>query len=180
MAIIAAGKVDLLGINYYQPRRVCARANAVNTEGPFMPEWFFDYYDMPGRKMNPHRGWEIYEKGIYDILTNIRENYGNIPCFISENGMGVENEEKFIVDDQIQDDYRIEFVQDHLKWAHRAIAEGSNCLGYHMWTFIDCWSWSNSYKNRYGFIQLDLKTQSRTIKKSGDWFAEVSKNNGFD
>ena len=39
-------------------------------------------------KMNPYRGWEIYEKGIYDILTNTRENYGNIKCYISENGMG--------------------------------------------------------------------------------------------
>ena len=40
-------------------------------------------------KMNPYRGWEIYEKGIYDILINLRDNYGNLPCFISENGMGL-------------------------------------------------------------------------------------------
>lgn len=39
--------------------------------------------------MNPHRGWEIYEKGVYDILINLKENYGNIECFISENGMGL-------------------------------------------------------------------------------------------
>ncbi len=38
--------------------------------GP-MPEDYFDNYEMPGRKMNPYRGWEIYEKGIYDILTNV-------------------------------------------------------------------------------------------------------------
>lgn len=90
--LIAKGKVDLLGVNYYQPRRVKARENAVHPEAPFMPEHFFDYYEMPGRKMNPHRGWEIYEKGIYDILTNLKDNYGNIPCYISENGMGVEGE----------------------------------------------------------------------------------------
>ena len=35
-------------------------------------------------------------------------------------------------------------------------------------------------KNRYGFIQLDLTTQQRTIKKSGEWFAETSLNNSFD
>ena len=33
-----------------------------------MPDWFFDNYEMPGRKMNQYRGWEIYEKGIYDIM----------------------------------------------------------------------------------------------------------------
>lgn len=177
--IIAAGKVDLLGVNYYQPRRVKARLTAVDKNGPFMPEWFFENYEMSGRKMNPHRGWEIYEKGIYDIMTNLRENYGNIPCFISENGMGVEGEDKFLKDGQIQDTYRIEFIKDHLSWLHKAIQEGADCRGYHLWTFIDNWSWNNAYKNRYGFYSLDLKTQTRTKKLSGEWFAQVSKNNGF-
>ena len=179
-ALLAAGKVDLLGVNYYQPRRVKARSNAVNPASPFMPEWFFDYYEMPGRKMNPHRGWEIYEKGIYDILVNLRDHYGNIPCFISENGMGVEGEEKFLGEQgQIQDDYRIAFIRDHLSWVHKGIGEGCQCLGYHLWTFVDNWSWSNAYKNRYGFVRLDLASGERRIKKSGEWFADVSRNGGF-
>nr|WP_272867119.1 glycoside hydrolase family 1 protein [Aeromonas caviae] len=179
-ALLATGKVDLLGVNYYQPRRVKARSNAVNPASPFMPEWFFDYYEMPGRKMNPHRGWEIYEKGIYDILVNLRDHYGNIPCFISENGMGVEGEEKFLGEQgQIQDDYRIAFIRDHLSWVHKGIGEGCQCLGYHLWTFVDNWSWSNAYKNRYGFVRLDLATGERRIKKSGEWFADVSRNGGF-
>ncbi|CNI06783.1 glycoside hydrolase family 1 protein [Yersinia pekkanenii] len=178
--LIAEGKIDLLGINYYQPRRVKCRDSAVNPEAPFMPEWLFDAYEMPGRKMNPYRGWEIYESGIYDILTNLRLNYGNPRCFISENGMGVENEERFIQDGKINDQYRIDFVSDHLKWLHKGISEGCNCLGYHMWTFIDNWSWCNGYKNRYGFVQLDLSNQKRTVKKSGEWFATTSANNGFD
>ncbi len=178
--LIAKGKIDLLGINYYQPRRVKARLSAVNPNAPFVPEWFFEPYEMPGRKMNPHRGWEIYEKGIYDILANLREHYGNIPCYISENGMGVEGEEKFLKDGQIQDDYRIDFIREHLKWIHRAIEEGSACFGYHLWTFIDNWSWCNAYKNRYGFYRLDLATQQRSLKKSGEWFAQVSEGNGFD
>lgn len=177
--IIAAGKVDLLGVNYYQPRRVKARLTAVDQNSPFIPEWLFENYEMPGRKMNPHRGWEIYEKGIYDIMINLRDNYDNIPCFISENGMGVEGEDKFLKDGQIQDTYRIDFIQDHLTWLHKAIQEGADCRGYHLWTFIDNWSWCNAYKNRYGFYSLDLKTQTRTKKLSGEWFTQVSKNNGF-
>jgi len=180
LALIADGKVDLLGINYYQPRRVKARMTAISPDAPFMPDWFFENYEMPGRKMNPYRGWEIYEKGIYDILINLRDHYGNIDCYISENGMGVENEERFIADDgQVKDDYRIDFIREHLKWMHKAIQEGAHCRGYHLWTFIDNWSWMNAYKNRYGFISLDLDTQVRTVKKSGEWFAEVSRNNGF-
>ncbi|MFP7309774.1 family 1 glycosylhydrolase, partial [Enterococcus faecalis] len=80
----------------------------------------------------------------------------------------------------IEDDYRIEFVQDHLKWVHQAIQEGSNVQGYHMWTCMDNWSWLNAYKNRYGFIAVDLDDDAkRTIKKSGRWFKEMTANNGF-
>ncbi|EHT98730.1 glycoside hydrolase family 1 protein [Pantoea stewartii] len=95
-ALLADGIIDLLGVNYYQPRRVKCRDSAVNPDAPFMPEALFDHYDMPGRQMNPYRGWEIYAPGIYDILINLRDNYGNPRCFISENGMGVENEQRFI------------------------------------------------------------------------------------
>ncbi len=181
LEIIRNNTVDILGVNYYQPRRVKAKEHLPNPEAPFMPDRYFDNYVMPGRKMNPHRGWEIYEKGIYDILINLKDNYGNIECFISENGMGVEGEEKFRDETGIiQDDYRIEFISDHLKWVHQAIEEGSNVKGYHLWTFMDNWSWTNAYKNRYGFVSVNLnKDGERTVKKSGQWFKEVAENNGF-
>ncbi|MFD2211218.1 glycoside hydrolase family 1 protein [Virgibacillus halophilus] len=178
-ALLESGKVDMLGVNYYQPRRVKAKEHMPNLHGPFMPDWFFDNYEMPGRKMNPYRGWEIYEKGMYDIMMNLKKNYHNIPSFISENGMGVQDEARFAVDGEIQDDYRIDFIQEHLKWLHQAIEEGCNAKGYHLWTFMDNWSWMNAYKNRYGFLSVDLDTQERTMKKSAHWFSVVSKNNGF-
>ncbi|ANJ97145.1 glycoside hydrolase family 1 protein [Serratia plymuthica] len=179
--LIANGVVDILGVNYYQPRRVKAKEGFRATDRVTMPEDLFSYYEMPGRKINPHRGWEIYEKGLYDILTDLKENYGNIPCYISENGMGVEGEEAFIgATGRVEDDYRIDFIREHLKWLHQALAEGSNCKGYHLWTFIDCWSWLNAYKNRYGLVRLDRESQRRTLKKSGYWFAETAKQNGFD
>ena len=130
--------------------------------------------------MNPYRGWEIYEKGIYDLCMDIKNNYGNIESFISENGMGVANEERFMDENgQVIDDYRIEFIQDHLAYLWKAIQDGCNIKGYHLWTFIDCWSWINAYKNRYGLVSLDLATQKRTIKKSGLFYKELSKQNGF-
>ena len=144
-----------------------------------MPEWFFDSYEMPGRRMNRSRGIEIYPEGIYDIALMIKEKYNNIPWFVSENGIGIEGEEKFIKDGMVQDQYRIDFLKEHLQYLHKGMEEGSNCLGYQMWTFIDCWSWINAYKNRYGFYRLDYETQERTVKKSGLWFRDVIDNNGF-
>ncbi|MFD1173422.1 glycoside hydrolase family 1 protein [Oceanobacillus picturae] len=182
LEIFKENTVDLLGVNYYQPRRVKAKEYLPHPEAPFTMEHFFDHYSMPGKKVNPHRGWEIYEKGIYDILLNLRDNYGNIRCFISENGMGVEGEERFLNEEGvIQDDYRIEFIQDHLKWVHKAMEEGCNVNGYHLWTFMDNWSWLNAYKNRYGFVSVDLANHGkRTVKKSGWWFKEVIANKGFN
>lgn len=81
--------------------------------------------------------------------------------------MGVEGEERFQDEEgMIHDDYRIDFISEHLKWVHQAIQEGSHVKGYHLWTFMDNWSWSNAYKNRYGFVSVDLEEDGkRTIKK---------------
>lgn len=178
LAIIRDNTVDFLGVNYYQPLRVQAPSETgIGT--PITPNTFFEHYDMPGKKMNPHRGWEIYEKGIYDIGISLKENYGNIEWLVTENGMGVEGEEKFRKGDFIRDDYRIDFIKGHLVELHKAIQEGSNCKGYLLWTFIDCWSWLNAYKNRYGLVELNLETEERVIKQSGYWFKELSNNNGF-
>jgi 6-phospho-beta-glucosidase len=180
MKIIKENTIDFLGVNYYQPRRVKAKEFVFDNSRGWMPDKYFDNYDMPGKRLNPYRGWEIYPKCIYDIAMNIKNNYKNIKWYISENGMGVEGEEKYInANGVIEDDYRIDFYKEHLKYLHKGIEEGSNCFGYHTWTPIDCWSWTNAYKNRYGFIAVDLKTQKKTIKKSGRWIKEVSKNNGF-
>ncbi|MGL5069483.1 MAG: glycoside hydrolase family 1 protein [Sarcina sp.] len=173
------GKVDFLGINYYQPRRVMARETEY-TESTWMPDKYFENYLMPNRRINEHRGWEIYPEAIYDIAINIKDNYGNIKWYIAENGMGVEGEAKFKDENgMINDDYRIDFIKEHLTFLHKAIEEGTNCFGYHLWTPIDCWSWCNSYKNRYGFISLDLETLEKKVKKSGEWIKKVSEENSF-
>ncbi|GKU83279.1 hypothetical protein NCCP28_26750 [Niallia sp. NCCP-28] len=47
-------------------------------------------------------------------------------------------------------------------------------------SFMDMWSWTNAYKNRYGFVSVNLNQDGeRTIKKSGHWFKAVAEDNGF-
>ncbi|MBO6332665.1 glycoside hydrolase family 1 protein [Enterococcus gallinarum] len=180
LALIKKNTVDFIGVNFYHPNRVKTPDIAPNSVGAWMPDRYYDAYQMPGRRMNIDKGWEIYPKAVYDIAINIRDNYGNLPWFVSENGMGVSREERFMDEKgQILDDYRIEFIKEHLQWLHKGIEEGSNCFGYHLWTPIDCWSWSNAYRNRYGLIANDIHTQIKTIKKSGEWFKTLAENNGF-
>ena len=80
----------------------------------------------------------------------------------------------------MQDDYRINFIRDHLKWLHKGISEGANCKGYFLWTAIDNWSWMNAYRNRYGLIRDDIHTQKKTLKKSAYWYRKLSDTNELD
>lgn len=171
--IIAQGKTDWLGFNYYQPTRVQAPKNQTDENGNPI---FSEPYIWPERKINKSRGWEIYPKGIYDFGMKLKQEYPNLTFFISENGMGVEKEEQFKNGEGvIQDDYRIEFVKEHLQWIARAIEDGANCVGYHYWAVIDNWSWINAFKNRYGFVEVRLQDgYSRHCKKSAAWLKQVA------
>ena len=182
LAIIRDNRVDYIGVNYYHPHRVKAPEISPNSlTVDWMPQRYFNDYQMPGRRMNVDKGWEIYPQALYDIAKNLQDNYDNIPWFVSENGIGVSREERYL--DQtgiIQDQYRIQFFSEHLYWLNRAMQEGANCFGYHVWTPVDGWSWLNAYKNRYGLISNDIHTQTRTVKRSGWWFKDLTANHGFE
>ena len=182
LAIIRDNRVDYIGVNYYHPHRVKAPEISPNSlTVDWMPQRYFNDYQMPGRRMNVDKGWEIYPQALYDIAKNLQDNYDNIPWFVSENGIGVSREERYL--DQkgiIQDQYRIQFFSEHLYWLNQAMQEGANCFGYHVWTPVDGWSWLNAYKNRYGLISNDIHTQTRTVKQSGWWFKDLTANHEFE
>ncbi len=174
-------KIDILGINYYHPQRIKAPSSLKNWKGAVQPTHWFEEYDMPGKRMNKYRGWEINPKVLYKLLMQCKNDYPDTILFVSENGMGVEGEDQFRNEaGVIQDDYRIDFLTEHIYWMHKAIEDGANIIGYHMWTYIDNWSWMNAYKNRYGFIELDLKTNTRKLKKSAGWMKELSRTNQLE
>ncbi|ESA59618.1 glycoside hydrolase, family 1 domain protein, partial [Streptococcus pyogenes GA03805] len=105
-------------------------------------------------------------------------HYDNIPWFLSENGVGISGEDRYRDETgQIQDDYRIRFLKEHLTYLHKGIEAGSNCFGYHVWTPIDGWSWLNAYKNRYGLVENNIHTQVRRPKASAYWFKKVATHN---
>lgn len=93
--------------------------------------------------------------------------------------MDLESEGPVQVDGVIDDSFRIALMEEHLVQLHRAINEGANCFGVHQWTFIDNWSWINSFKRRYGFYRLDLATGERQIKRNGLWFKSLAETNQF-
>lgn len=177
--LILSQKVDFLGVNYYVPRRV--RAVEKTPEKFTQPEYYFEYHIKENGRFNPYRdGNEIHPEAIYDIAKNIQNNYNNIPWYIAEIGIAMSlDSEKVLEDGRIDDSFRTNLMIEHFDQLHKAIEEGANCFGIHQWTFIDNWSWLNSFKRRYGFYRLDLETGERKIKEHAKWFKEVAKNNGY-
>jgi len=172
LALIAENRVDEVGLNLYYPHRVKAPSRAWQAETPFHPAFYYEHFELPGRRMNPSRGWEIQPRIVWDMAQRMKQEYGNFPWFIAENGMGIENEARFRQENgEIQDDYRINFIAEHLYQALLAREAGCNCLGYMLWAFTDNVSPMNAFKNRYGLIEIDLEHQrQRRMKKSAHWF----------
>ncbi|WP_375749025.1 glycoside hydrolase family 1 protein [Vibrio sp. HN007] len=179
IAAIQSAKIAFLGVNYYVPRRVKARETEYELDY-FTPEAYFENYVNPTGRFNPYRdNNEILPTAIYDIAKNVKDNYGNIPWFLAEIGIAMDLESEGEPDQNgiIDDSFRTELMTEHLIQLHRAIEEGSNCFGLHQWTFIDNWSWTNSFKRRYGFYRLDLGTGNRIPKKHGVWFRNLATEN---
>ncbi|MGN8238431.1 glycoside hydrolase family 1 protein [Enterobacter soli] len=175
LALIADNTVDELGINLYYPHRVKAPSRAWHPETPFHPAYYYEPFELPGRRMNKSRGWEIYPRIIYDMAMRIKYDYRNIRWFVAESGMGVENEAQFRNRDGIiEDNYRIDFISEHLYYTLLAREEGANCHGYMLWAFTDNVSPMNAFKNRYGLIEIDLEdNRARRAKKSATWFRQL-------
>lgn len=87
---------------------------------------------------------------------------------VTENGMGTAD---VLEDDsKVRDDYRIQYLKDHLSQMKLAIKDGVPIIGYHVWTLLDVVSTGSGFKKRYGLIYInrdetDLK-DLRRIKKT--------------
>ena len=107
------------------------------------------------------------------------------PLFIVENGLGAKDEVE--TDGSINDDYRIDYLREHIAEMDKAINEdGVDLLGYTPWGCIDLVSASTGeMSKRYGFIYVDRDNQGngtmkRSKKKSFDWYKKVIASNGED
>lgn len=125
-------------------------------------------------------GWTIDPLGLKITLNELYDRY-RIPLFIVENGIGA----KDIFDHGIiDDDYRIEYMQQHIKAMKDAVEEGVDLMGYLLWGCIDIVSSSTGQMSkRYGVIYVDLDdegkgTLKRYKKKSFDWYKQVIESNG--
>jgi 6-phospho-beta-glucosidase len=128
-------------------------------------------------------GWTIDPMGLRIVLKDMYARYG-LPIFIVENGIGVK--EELNENNTVEDDYRIDFLRQHIEQMKLAMEEdGVEVLGYLMWGSTDILSSQGEMRKRYGFIfvnrdEKDLRDMKRYKKKSFHWFKKVTATNGAD
>lgn len=176
-----SSKNDFIGLNYYQPQRVMlnlsndivkeySRENSTGAPGNAS---FDGYYKtvMMDDKTYTKWGWEVSPEGFLQGLRMLKERYGDVKIYITENGLG---DEDIIVENEVCDIPRIKFIEEHLKAIKLGVSENINIKGYYAWSALDLLSWLNGFKKQYGFIYVDHKDNlNRKKKASFYWYKDV-------
>lgn len=176
--IIKEGIVDYIGFSYYMSTASTTDKNAEKTGGNNMMAYKNPYLEVSDW------GWSVDPLGLRISLCQMYERY-NLPLFVVENGLGAVDQVE--ADGSINDDYRIEYLREHIKAMKDAVElDGVDLMGYTPWGCIDLVAWSTGeMKKRYGFIYVDMDdagngTLNRSKKKSFDWYKQCIKSNGED
>jgi beta-glucosidase len=167
--------LDFLGINLYtrtlvKHRPDDARGLAAYPVGPVGGN------DGPKTDF----GWEVWPDALYDMLMRITRDYERPVIEITENGCSYGDGPD--EDGRVHDARRIDFYRGYLGAVARAIEDGADVRGYHAWTLMDNFEWSEGFEQRFGLAFVDFQSpeRRRTLKESGRWYGRVAAENGFE
>ncbi len=166
---------DFLGINYYFRNTV---RDASEEDLPEMP-----FADLGARPVIPHdaektaMGWPVEPEGLTEILVRIKEDYADVPLYVTENGRAVHD----YIDPEgdVDDEERVSYLDAHFRAAHDAMEQGVDLRGYMVWSFLDNFEWAEGYSKRFGLVFVEYGTQRRVPKMSARWYSEVIRRNGL-
>lgn len=184
MEIFKAGKPDFIAFNYYSSHTV--QEYKGNNENKKIDQHnMFDIPNMFSFVKNEYLektefGWTIDPVGFRLTFKELYERY-NLPLLVSENGLGAYD--KLTKNFKIHDNYRIEYLKQHIQQMKYAVSDGVEIIGYCPWSAIDLVSTHEGVSKRYGFVyvnrdEFDLKDMKRYCKDSFYWYQKIIKQNG--
>jgi beta-glucosidase len=155
--------LDFLGINYYTrnvtrfaPNTWPLRAAAVRQKQATYTE----------------TGWEVFPRGLTDVLVWAKDRFGNPPVYITENGAAFDDPPT-VAGDQLSDPFRVAYLREHLRAALDAMRAGCDVRGYFVWSLLDNLEWALGFSKRFGLVHVDFETQRRTPKASARFYSQV-------
>jgi beta-glucosidase len=170
----ARAPLDFIGINLY--RRTIARAPTAIERIAHTQRWLFPV-TMADSSQGPKtsNGWEVWPQAMYDMVTRITRDFHRPQIEITESGCAYNDSPD--PSGVINDTRRIAYHRQYLQALARAMADGADVRSYHAWTLLDNFEWAEGLSQRFGLAYTDFKTQQRTIKESGHWYAKVAAEN---
>jgi beta-glucosidase len=168
--------LDFVGINLYYRTRVSAptlRERLSDRRFIFLPARM-DGWEQ-GSKTDI--GWEAWPRALYDMVMRITTDYNRPVLEITESGCAYNDAPG--PSGTVNDARRINYHQQYLSELARAIHDGADVRSYHAWSLIDNFEWAEGLSQRFGLAYVDFKTQKRTIKASGRWYAKVAAQNAL-
>lgn len=169
-AVLRENTMDFLAVSYYYSTTVSYEKNTMSPTS---------VTKNPKIKANPW-GWGIDPKGFYYALSQYYDRYQK-PLLIAENGFGMYDT---LEDGKVHDDYRIDYLREHLVQLKEMMKDGVEVIAYCAWAPIDIVSCSSQeMAKRYGFIYVDIDnlgngSKKRYKKDSFKWYQEVIATNG--
>lgn len=181
--ILATGTCDYLALNYYNKMTVSSyfqKETKLDQQSGFGIPGFFQAVENTHLPMTEF-GWPIDPEGFRFTLNEIYSRY-RLPLLITENGIGAND--VLTTDGKIHDDYRIDYLQQHIEQMALAIDDGVDVIGYCPWSAIDLVSTHEGIAKRYGFIYVNrtdeqLLDLARYKKDSFYWYQNVIDKNGL-
>lgn len=177
LQLMKENTIDLISYSYYRSAVYASDAKMMNNTGgikgkdnPFLKECSPEPWS-----------WPVDPVGLR-YLINVFEDRYHLPQFIVENGIGLD--ENLDENGEIDDPFRVRYLEEHLKQVELAIEDGCNVIGYLWWGPIDVVSaGTGEMKKRYGFVYVDRfndghGTLERKIKKSYYRYKEIIESNG--
>lgn len=165
---VIAQPIDFLGINYYTRGVMRHDASVWPVQAAYARTPHATYTET---------GWEVHPESLLRVLTWVTERYGTPPLYITENGAAFYDPPK-AMGGRIADPLRIAYLRDHLLACAAAIERGVDLRGYYAWSLFDNFEWASGYAKRFGLVHVDYETQTRTLKDSARFYAEVIATNG--
>jgi 6-phospho-beta-glucosidase len=176
---LLAHTVDFVSFSYYLS--VCETATAPRASG--IEGNVFGGVSNPTLPASSW-GWQVDPVGLRIVANQYWDRWQK-PLFVVENGLGAHDELIEVDGDPtVLDDYRIDYLNDHLVQLGEAVADGVDVRGYLAWGCIDLVSNSTAQMSkRYGLVYVDRDddgtgTLARHRKKSFGWYAGVIRSNG--
>ena len=168
--------IDFLGVNYYRPTVVRHSTGdglrAGETELPGHPGIVGV---SPTHLPTTDMGWPVDPQGLFELLRRLRQDYPQIPLYITESGAAFADQ--IGPDGVVDDPKRVDYLQGHVAAAWRAIRDGVDLRGYFVWSLLDNFEWDQGYSQRFGLFYVDYATQRRIPKRSSRWFQDVATSN---